>query len=166
DPMQSRPHFRSTTLCAAPIDETHQRHKKKRLGIAGNKKEGSGMGDDRQRAEKLERRRKIPPLAKEKEITPETPRCYLSGNEQRVGGVEVQPVAKQSSDCRISGKKSNIGHFHHLLPHGRHDCLVAAVNDVSEPVTVVLNKSGVSIRKRPFRREQANRDRDLRQSQE
>ena len=78
----------------------------------------------------------------------------------------MQAVAKHRSDRGISWEKSNIGYFHHFVADGRHRRLIATLDDVFEPITIVLNESGVTVRKRPFRREKANRHRDLHESEQ
>lgn len=44
--------------------------------------------------------------------------------------------------------------------------MIATLDDVFEPITIVLNESRVTVKKRPFRREKANRHRDLRESEQ
>src|SRR5436190_6825291 len=124
------------------------------------------MSKNRQRAKELERRGKIPADAKEKEIAPEAPGCHLGGDQQCTICIEVKSVTKHRSNRGIGRKKSNVGNFHHLMIDRRHDRLVAAVNDVHEPIAIVLDKGGIAVRKRPFRRKQAHRHRDLHQSHE
>src|SRR5439155_13352464 len=124
------------------------------------------MSNDQQRAEKLECGRDIPAVTKEKEIAPEAPGCDLGRDQQCVVCIDVESVMKHGSKRRIGGEKSNVRNFHHLMIDRRHDRLVAAVNDVHEPIAIVLDKGGIAVRKRPFRRKQADRHRDLHQSHE
>src|ERR1700746_3008725 len=105
------------------------------------------MSNDQQRTEKLERGRNIPATAKQKEIAPEAPGCDLGDDQQRVVCIDVESVMKQRSNRRIGGKKSNVGNFHHLMINGRHNGLVAAVNDVHKPIAIVLDKGGIAVRK-------------------
>ena len=86
--MEHRQKFRGAALRAAPIHEAKQRHQEKRLGIAGDEKERRRMRDDGESAEKVQERRDIPAIAKEKKITPETPGRDLGGDEQRVVGAQ------------------------------------------------------------------------------
>ena len=111
------------------------------------------MSDNRQRAEKLEQRRNIPALAEKKEITPESPCGGLRGDEQCVIGVKMKRATKQRRDRGICRKKSDIGNFHHFVIDRRHGRGIAAIHDVHEPITVVLNERGISVGKWPFRRE-------------
>jgi hypothetical protein len=164
--VQRCPDSRGTTVRAAPIDEAQQRHEKKRFRIAGNQKKGGWMGDNQQCAAKLERRRKTPAIAQEKEVSPETPGSELGGDEQGVASVDVKSAAKQGGNCRVRGEESNIGHFHHLVIDRRNDRLIAVVDDVHEPIAIVLDKGGIAIRSRPFRREQAHGHRELQQGQD
>src|SRR5207302_5471015 len=127
-----------------PIDEAKQSHEKKRFGIASDQKEGGRMGNNRQRAEELQRRGKIPATAKEKEIAPEAPGCDLGGDQQRVVCIDVESVTKHSSYRGIGRKESNVGNFHHLMINGRHDSSVAAFDDVHEPIAIVLHKGGIA----------------------
>ena len=53
-----------------------------------------------------------------------------------------------------------------LLIDRRNDRAVAAINDVREPVAVVLNERLVAIGERPFGSDQDDRDKQLRQSHE
>ena len=52
------------------------------------------MCDDQQHATNLHRRRNIPALTKQEEITPETPRSELSSDQQRSRSVNVKGIAK------------------------------------------------------------------------
>src|SRR5437773_12307105 len=103
------------------------------------------MGKNRQRAKELERRGKIPADTKEKEIAPEAPGCHLGGDQQCTICIEAESVTKHRSNRGIGGKESNVGNFHDLMSDGRHSCLVAAVNDVPEPIAIVLDKARVSV---------------------
>src|ERR1700730_1526891 len=163
--MQRRPNFRSTAFRAAPVDKSEQRHEEERFGITGNQKKGGGVSKDRQRAEDLKCRREVPALTKQKEVSPESPCSDLRGDEKRIVALEIKDATKQAGDRWISGKESDIGNFHHLVIDRRHGRLVTANVDVHEPVTVVLYKRGISMRKRSLRREKTNRVCDLRQRQ-
>src|SRR5205823_11691238 len=99
-----------------------------------------------------------------KEVTPKPPGCGLSGDEERVSSFEVKKITNQSGDRRIRRKKSDIRYFHHLVTNGRHDRLEPAVDDIGEPIAVVLNQGRIAIGQGPFWGEQTNRHRDLRQS--
>ena len=90
----------------------------------------------------------------------------MGGDQEGIAGVDVKSVAKQGRNRRIRGKESNIGHFHHLVIDRRNDRLVAVVDDVHEPIAIVLDKGGIAIRSRPFRREQAHGHRELQQGQD
>src|ERR1700704_1313365 len=103
------------------------------------------MGKDRQCAEDLKRRRELPALTKQKEVSPESPRSDLRGNEKRLVALKIKDATKQAGDRWISGKEGDIGNFHHLVIDRRHGRLVAAIDDVQEPVAVVLDKRGISM---------------------
>src|ERR1041384_6712813 len=53
--VQGGPDFRRSSFGAAPVNETNDRHQKKRLGIRGDEKERRRMRQDRQCAKKTER---------------------------------------------------------------------------------------------------------------
>src|SRR5207237_517196 len=101
----------------------------------------------------------------EKEITPKSPSRGLGGDQQRVVGFQMEAITEQAGDGRIGWEKSNVGDLHHLVINGWNSRLVSPVDDVHEPITVVLDQGRVAVRIQPFGSEQANRDRDLRQSQ-
>src|SRR2546428_5726711 len=111
------------------------------------------MSHDGQGAEKAKCGRKIPTLAEEKEITPKTPGGELRSDEERVLGVKMQTVTEQSGKCGIRREKGDVGHLHHLVIDGWNDRLVAAVDDVHEPIAIVLNQGGIAKRERAFRGE-------------
>ena len=106
------------------------------------------MSKNRQCAKELELRGTIPAAAKEKEIAPKAPGCHLSGDQQRAICIEVESVTKHRGNRGIGGKESNVGNFHHFMIDGRHDRLIAAVNDVHEPIAIVLDKTGIPVGKR------------------
>src|SRR5438552_3652037 len=56
------------------------------------------MCKNQQCAADLERRRNIPALAKEKEITPKAPRSELGSDQKRGTGDDIEPEAKQYSN--------------------------------------------------------------------
>ena len=66
---------------------------------------------------------------------------------------------------RIGGKERDVGNFHDLVIHRRNGRAVTAIDDVGEPVAVMLNERSVTIAQRPLgRRNHANGDPDLRES--
>src|SRR2546427_11420118 len=110
------------------------------------------MSGDRQRAKKTQRRREFPTLAEKKKVSPKPPGSQLRRDEQRGLGLDAKNGAEQAGQRRISRKKRDVGNFHYLVIDGRNDRLVAAVDDVGEPVTVVLDQTCVAIGKRTFGR--------------
>src|SRR4029077_19934515 len=123
------------------------------------------MTQDRQCAEKSKGRREIPPLAKEKKVAPETASGSLGGHEQCVPRVQVQTVTQNRCDGRISRKEPDVGNFHDFVVNRRDDRLVAAIDNVHEPVTIVLHESAILVGERALWCEEKNGHRDLRQSQ-
>ena len=103
------------------------------------------MCKNQQCAADLERRRNIPALAKEKEITPKAPGSELGSDQQRGAGVDIEPVAKQCSNRRIGREKRDVRHFHRLMIDRRNNRLVSAVDDVHKPIAIVLEKRGIAI---------------------
>ena len=150
--MQSGENFAHGTFSAAPVNKADQRHQKERLGIPGDEKESGRMRGNRERSKKAQCRREFPAIAKKKEIAPKSPGGELRRNEQSSFGVDLKNVTNQTRQRRISGKEGDVGHFHHLVIDRGNRCLVAAINDVGEPIAVVLNETLVAVGKRPFRR--------------
>src|SRR2546423_15285262 len=122
------------------------------------------MRGNSQSAKKSERRRKCPALADKKERTPESPRRELRGDEKGGCGVDLKNGAKQTGKRRVSGKEGDVRNFHHLVINRRNSRLIAAVDNVGEPVTIVLNETLVAIRKRALGGQQENRHCELDQS--
>src|SRR2546426_2589948 len=108
------------------------------------------MRGDRKGAKKTQRGGKFPTLAEEKKVSPKTPGSELRGEEERGFSINAKNGTEQSGQRRISREKRDVGNFHHLVIDGRNDRLIAAVDDVSEPVTVVLDQTCVAIGKRTF----------------
>src|SRR5437762_9365801 len=102
------------------------------------------MGEDSESAKNLSSDRHVPSLAEQKKVTPKSPRCDLRGDEQRLGGAQMQTITKQTRNEWIGRKESNIRNFHHLVIAGRNGCSKPAINDVSEPKAVVLDQGVVS----------------------
>ena len=65
---------------------------------------------------------------------------------------------------RIGGKKAGIGDFHHLVGNRRDDGAIAAVDDVGEPVTIVLNEGAIAVFEGALGSEKEDRDRHLEDS--
>ena len=63
---------------------------------------------------------------------------------------------ERSGERGISGKECHVGHFHDLMIDRRNGRGIAAVNDVHEPITVVLDEPRISVRERPLRGEKTN----------
>ena len=76
-------------------------------------------------------------------------------------GINPKNGTEQSGQRRISWKKGNVGNLHYLVIDGRNDRLIAAVDNIGEPVTVVLDQTCVAIGKRAFGRQQENGDDQL-----
>src|SRR5438067_12895075 len=104
------------------------------------------MGQDGKRAEELDNWRDSPSVTKEEEITPESPGGALGGDEQRRISAQVQAVMEHRGEGRISREKRHVGNFHHLVADGRNGGFITPVNNVGEPVTVVLDERVVTRR--------------------
>src|SRR6266852_7389107 len=135
--MQRGPDFSRAPIRPAPINETDQGHQKERFRITGNEKESRWMRDDERCAKKTQRGREIPPLTKEKKITPEPPRRDLRSDQQRVFRSKVEAITEQTRERGISREKRDVGDFHHLMVDRRDDRLIATIDDVQKPVAVV-----------------------------
>ena len=112
------------------------------------------MSGDRQRAKKTQCRREFPTLAEKKKVSPKPPGGQLRRDKQRGLRFDTEDGAEQAGQRRISRKKRDVGNFHHLVIDGRNDRLIAAVDDIREPITIVLDQTCVAIGKRTFRRQQ------------
>src|SRR5207302_9149435 len=115
------------------------RHEKKRFRIAGDKKESRRMRGDERCDEKTQCGREVPSLTKEKKIAPKAPRGCLRSNKERVFRSDVKAITDQSRQSRISREKRNVGNFHYLVINRRDDRLITAIDDVQEPIAVVLD---------------------------
>src|SRR5438477_5295846 len=75
-------------------------------------------------------------------------------------------MPEQRGQRWICRKKRHIGHFHHFMADRRNGRLVAAIDDVREPIAVVLNEGVVAKRERAFRRDEHDRHENLREGHE
>src|SRR5205807_2334745 len=48
-------------------------------------------------------------------------------------------------DCRVGGEETGIGDFHHFVGNRRHNCFVTAINDIGEPVAIVLEECLIAV---------------------
>src|SRR5256885_5438987 len=119
------------------------------------------MSGDRQRAKKSERRREFPALAEKKKVGPKPPGSELRSNQKGSLSIDAKNGTEQGGQRGISRKKGDVGYFHYLVIDGRNDRLVAAVDNIREPVAVVLDQTGVAVRKGAFGRQQENGDHHL-----
>ena len=110
------------------------------------------MRDNGDSAEKAQGEREVPAFAKKKEIKPETESGELRGEKQRVVSVEMENRPDQGGKNRVRREECDIRNFHHFVIRRRNRGAKAAVNDVGEPVAVVLNECAVAISERPFGR--------------
>ena len=61
----------------------------------------------------------------------------------------------------VGGEEAGIGDFHHFVGDRRNDGLIAAVDDIGEPVAIMLNKCAIAVFEGPFGSEKEDRDHDL-----
>src|SRR6476469_9690550 len=155
--MRSRQHCRRTTLRGAPIDEAEQRHKKERFGISGDEEERCRVRQDEECPANLKRTRNFPAPAEQEEISPKTPRSELSGDQKRHAGADVESISEQRANYWVCGEKRDIRNFHHLVIDRRNNGLVSAIDNVHEPIAVVLNQRQVALGDRLFRSKQSHR---------
>jgi len=109
------------------------------------------MRRDGQGAEKAQSVGNLPALTEKKEISPKSPGRELRNDQQCGLGIDPENGTEQTSQRGISRKECNVRNFHHFVINRRNDCLVAAIENVREPVTVVLDQTGIAKGKRPLR---------------
>src|SRR5262245_13172286 len=152
---------RGTTLRGVPIDEAKQCHKKERFRVGGDEEECCRVREDEERPTNLKRTRNSPAPAEQEEISPKTPRSELSGDQKRRAGVDVECISQQRSNRRVCREKCDIRDFHHLMIDRRDDRLISAIDNVHEPIAVVLNQRGVALGHGLFWSEQNHRHYNL-----
>src|SRR4029077_8304371 len=138
----------------APIDETEQRHKKERFRVSGDKEERGRVRQDEECPADLKRTRNFPAPAEQEEISPKTPRSELSGDQKRRAGADVESISDKRANYWVCGEKRDIRDFHHLVIDRRNNGLVSAIDNVHEPIAVVLHQRRVALGDRLFRSEQ------------
>src|SRR5207248_4979371 len=94
---------------------------------------------------------------------PTTTVSELRRNEQCCVTIKLERVMEETGNQGIRRKKCDIRDYHYLMIDRRDDRLVTAIDDIHEPVAVVLNQGSVADRKSVFRSEQENCHRDLQQ---
>ena len=109
------------------------------------------MRRNHQSAKKTKGVGKFPAPAKQKEVGPKSPGCELRDNQERDFSVDPKSRVNQTNQRGIRREKSNVGNFHYLVIDRRNDGLIAAINNVAEPVTVMLDQADVAIGNRPLR---------------
>src|SRR5437660_8618939 len=109
------------------------------------------MRSDEQGAKKAQRVGNLPTLTEKEKVRPKSPGRELRNDEQCGLGIDPENGAEQTGQRGISWKESDIRNFHHLVINRRNNRLVTAIENVREPVAIVLNQTGVAIGKRTFR---------------
>src|ERR1043165_9704617 len=104
------------------------------------------MGDNQKRAAELEQGRKVPPPAEKKKISPKSPGRDLGDDQQRFVSFQSEHITKYGYEHGIRREKADVGDFHHLVIDRRHNRLVAAIDDVHEPVAVVLVEGAILLK--------------------
>ena len=160
-PMHSRQHSRRATLRGAPIDEAEQRHKKKRFRISGDEEERCRVRQDEECPANLKRTRNFPAPAEQEEISPKTPRSELSGDQKRHAGADIESISERRGNRWVCREKRDIRDFHRLMIDGRDNGLVSAIDNVHEPIAVVLNQRRVALGNRLFWSKQSHRHYNL-----
>ena len=160
-PMHSRQHSRRATLRGAPIDEAEQRHKKERFRVSGDEEERCRVREDEECPANLKRTRNFPAPAEQEEISPKTTRSELSGDQKRRVGADVESISEQRGNRRVCREERDIRDFHHLVIDRRDNGLVSAIDNVHEPIAVVLNQRRVALGHRLFRSKQNHRHYNL-----
>src|SRR5215831_8938090 len=158
DPVHGRQHSRRATRCGAPIDEAEQRHKKERFRVSSDEEERCRVREDEQCPANLKRTRNFPAPAEQEEISPKTPGSELSGDQKGRAGTDIECISEQRGNGRVCRKKRDIRDFHHLVIDRRDNGLISAIDNVHEPIAVVLNQRGVALRERLFRSKESDRD--------
>src|SRR2546421_2190894 len=121
------------------------------------------MRRDQEWTKKLPRGWNVPSLAEQEYIGPESPSGRLRGDEQRVLRGQAKSVTQCCREKRIGREKGRVRYLHHFVSDGWDNRVVSAVDDLGEPIAVVLHERLVAVLERPFRREQHDRQHKLQQ---
>ena len=70
-------------------------------------------------------------------------------------------ISEQRGNRRVCREKCDIRDFHHLVIDRRDNGLVSAIDNVHEPIAVVLNQRGVALGDRLFWSKQSHRHYNL-----
>ena len=98
------------------------------------------MRSDDQGAKKAQRVGNLPTLTEKEKVRPKSPGCELRNDEQCGLGIDPENRTEQTGQRGISRKECDVRNFHHLVIDRGNDCLVTAIENVREPVAVVLDQ--------------------------